>query len=70
MAAMRYQVELMWNREFAWRRRGAPYTTLEAAVAQCSALESMGDGAGVKKTRITDADTGRLVWQYGKQVAI
>lgn len=62
-----FQVELVWNREFDWVRNGAPFKTLDGAIAQARIMENMGDGARVKKTRIVD-ENGKVVWAYGKKV--
>ena len=64
---MKYQVELVWNREFNWCQHGQPFTNLDHAIAMTETLSNMGDGARVKKTRIVDLD-GNVVWQYGKKI--
>ena len=62
-----FQVELVWNREFDWCRHGDPRATLDEAIGYARAVENMGDGAAVKKTRVVDAD-GNVLWAYGKKV--
>lgn len=59
-----YQVELVWNREFNWVSYGTPYENISEAIEFAKALENMGDGARVKKTRVTKDD--EVVWAYGK----
>lgn len=65
---MKYQVELVWNREFQFVRCGEPFDDLKQAIAYAKAMENSGDGARVKKTQIVDAATGDVVWVYGKAV--
>jgi hypothetical protein len=62
-----FYVELVWNREFNWVRYGEGHPTLEDAVKKAIALEGMGDGARVKKTRVIDGE-GNVRWAYGKVV--
>lgn len=62
-----FQVELVWNREHLWVRYADPYEDIEAAIKFAQLMESSGDGARVKKTRIIDGD-GKVVWAYGKKV--
>jgi hypothetical protein len=63
---MSYQIELIWNREFDFVRRGAVYTNLGKAIKDAEDLENSGDGERVKETRIID-DLGRIVWAYGRR---
>ena len=65
---MRYQVELMWNREFNFVPFGDPHKTLKSAIKYARDTENMGDGERVKKTRIVDGTDGSVVWEYGKKV--
>ena len=60
-----YQVELVWNREFNFVPKGQLYPDLNQAIKYAKALENMGDGACVKKTRIIDT-AGNVVWAYGR----
>jgi hypothetical protein len=62
-----FYVQLVWNREFNWVPYGRPCPNLDDAIAYAKALENMGDGACVKKTRVVDQDD-KVVWQYGKKV--
>lgn len=62
-----YQVELVWNREFDFVPHGETKEVLEDAIKYARAVENMGDGACVKKTRIVD-DEGVVVWEYGRRV--
>jgi hypothetical protein len=64
----RFQVELVWNREFDFTPYGAPYETLDLAIEFAKKMENMGDGASVKKTRVRDED-GNVVWAYGRKVS-
>lgn len=61
---MEYQVELVWNREFDFAPYGNLHATLDGAIEAARALEDMGDGACVKKTRVI-TDGGEIAWQYG-----
>ena len=65
---MKYQVELVWNREFHFVSYGDVRDSLPEAVKYARALENMGDGACVKKTRVVESETGNVVWEYGKRV--
>lgn len=60
-----YQVELVWNREFHWVPFGNPHPNLSSAIKAARAIENSGDGARVKKTRISD-ENGDIIWAYGK----
>lgn len=62
-----FQLELVWNREFHFVPYGNQRGTLEESIAYLKSVESMGDGAIVKKTRIVD-DTGGIVYAYGKRI--
>ena len=64
-----YQVELVWNREFDFVPYGPIHANLYAAVQAAKEIENSGDGARVKKTRVINADTGRIVWAYGKRTS-
>ncbi len=64
-----YQLELVWNREFDFVPHGRPRDTLEAAIEYLKAIEDMGDGARVKKTRIVNQD-GVVVYAYGRLVRV
>lgn len=67
---MLYQVELVWNREFYFVPSNAPWhADLDTAIKCAKALENMGDGGVVKKTRVVDEDD-RVVWEYGKKVKV
>ena len=63
---MTYQLELVWNREFTFRRFGSTFENLDVAIAFAQHVEYRGDGCSVKKTRIVDSDDV-VVWQYGKK---
>lgn len=61
---MKYQVELIWNREFHFVPYGRAFSNLTDAINYGKAMEDMGDGARVKETRIVDQD-GKIVYAYG-----
>lgn len=57
----RYIIELVWNREFNWsfwQTKG----DLETAKKEAISIRDSGDGARVKKVRITDSETDLVVW--------
>jgi hypothetical protein len=65
----KYQVELVWNREFHFVPYGDPKANLDDAIKYAKELEASGDGERVKKTRIVDIDADHeIVWQYGAKV--
>ncbi len=64
---VRYQVELVWNREFDWVGHGPLYENLDAAIKAATDIQNSGDGARVKKTRVVN-ELGKVVWAYGKLV--
>lgn len=64
----RYQVQLVWNREFNWVNRCEPFVVLKDAITEAEILENLGDGESVKKTQIVDIETGKVVWAYGRKV--
>lgn len=56
-----YTIELVWNREFHFCRRGEKYPTKEAAIIAAQSLLDSGDGAGVKKARVLNEEEG-VIW--------
>lgn len=62
-----FQVELVWNREFHFVPYGQPHNDIDKAIAAANDIQYSGDGARVKKTRITD-EGGNVVWAYGRMV--
>lgn len=60
---MKYQVELVWNREFNFVPYGKEHEDLEEARKYAYSLLYMGDGARVKKARVIDLNTGEVVLQ-------
>ena len=64
---MTFQIEIVWNREFHFVTHSQPHEDIEYCILRAKALENMGDGAVVKKTRIVN-EQGKVVWQYGKKV--
>lgn len=64
---MKYQVELVWNREFDWVPFGGLHETLDSAIKSAKSIENSGDGARVKKTRVSD-EYGKIVWAFGRMV--
>lgn len=65
----KYQVELVWNREFDFIQYGRPHEDLDQAIACARAIQDGGDGERVKKTRIVDED-GEVVWAHGRLIPI
>ena len=68
MTTGNFQVELVWNREFDFVPHGSVYPTIDEAIKYAQAMENMGDGASVKKTRVINGD-GEVVWAYGRRLA-
>ena len=66
MSSPSYQLELVWNREFTFRRFGSTFENLDVAIAFARHVECSGDGCSVKKTRIIDQNDV-VVWQYGEK---
>jgi hypothetical protein len=64
-----YQVELIWNREFHWASFGETVENINDAIDYARALEYMGDGESVKKTRIINLETNEIIesYQYEKK---
>ena len=62
---MKYQIEVMWNREFHFVSWGNPREDLKQARMMARNLELSGDGARVKAVRITDED-GRVMLMNGR----
>lgn len=60
---MKYQVELVWNREFRFVPYGKEHSDLETARKYAYSLLHMGDGARVKKAQVIDLETGEVVLQ-------
>ena len=63
----KYQVELVWNREFTFVPYGPLKDTVAEAVVLAKDMEESGDGERVKKTRVVD-DEGTVVWAHGRLV--
>lgn len=66
--AMKYQIELVWNREFDFVPYGNPFDTVEAAAKFASDMADSGGGERVKKTRVVDED-GKVVWPASRRRA-
>jgi hypothetical protein len=64
---VKYQVQVVWNREINWVNQGEPVPAIDHAIKYARQMENMGDGACVKKVRIVDSE-GNTVWIYGKAV--
>ena len=62
---MKYQIEVMWNREFHFVSWGNPRENLKQARVMARNLELSGDGARVKAVRIIDED-GRMIPMTGR----
>lgn len=58
---MKYILQLVWNREFNWTDYGE-FDDLEDAKKRLISIRDSGDGARVKKVRIVDNDTDKVVW--------
>lgn len=56
-------VELVWNREFDWSMYRRVEASLAEAKKQAIDVRDSGDGARVKKVRVIDSDTGKVLWQ-------
>jgi hypothetical protein len=63
---MKYNIELVWNREFNWSSWSDPYDSVKLAKASAQSLADSGDGARVKKWRIVDED-GQVVYPVYKR---
>jgi len=57
-----FRVELVWNREFHWSIWNSLYKTMESAKEAAIRIRDSGDGARVKKVRVIDNDTDKIVW--------
>lgn len=57
----KFQIEVVWNREFAWTSYGPLHTQLGKAIKLLKLLEDSGDGERVKKSRIVTS-TGTIVY--------
>jgi hypothetical protein len=62
----RFQVEVMWNREFRYASYGAPFATLGQARAFGRGMLESGDGARVKNARVYDTESGEYHEVYGR----
>ncbi len=58
---MKYIVELVWNREFNWSYYKS-YDNLIAAIIGAESIRDSGDGARVKKVRVSNTDTDKVEW--------
>jgi hypothetical protein len=56
----KYAVEIVWNREFNWTWWKS-YSSIEEAKSAANDALDMGDGARVKKARVIDCETGKVV---------
>lgn len=65
---MTYYVEVVWNREFDFVRYGDGHVKKAQAVAACREAENSGDGARVKKARVVNDRTSKVVFAYGQYV--
>lgn len=54
-------IELVWNREFNWTFYKS-VDDLEYAKKIAIRIRDSGDGARVKKVRIIDNDTDKVIW--------
>ena len=58
----RYRVELVWNREFNWVTFGKLHIDLQSAKNAAISIRDSGDGARVKKVRVIDNKTDKVIW--------
>jgi len=56
------QVQLVWNREFNWVNFGDSHSNLKDAKAAAISIRDSGDGARVKKVRVINSDTDKILW--------
>lgn len=63
--AENYSIELVWNREFNWVKYGKPHESLQDAKKFGNDMLDSGDGARVKKFRVIDNNTDKVVYTYG-----
>lgn len=57
---MRYLILVVWNREFDWSIYRSANTEVEALKIAEDILDS-GDGERVKKVRVFDQETGKII---------
>lgn len=51
---MKYQCQVVWNREFDWKNFGSTEDELQKAIDKGKDIMNSGDGARVKKARVVD----------------
>lgn len=56
------QVQVVWNRDFNWSNWGALHSKLESAKSSAISIRDSGDGGRVKKVRVVDTTTDRILW--------
>ena len=61
MTKDQFRIELVWNREFNWCVFDYA-NTLESAKAKAISIRDSGDGARVKKVRVLDNSTDKILW--------
>lgn len=57
-----YRIEIVWNREFHWSY-WATRDDLQSAKNSAISIRDSGDGARVKKARIINTETDKIVWE-------
>lgn len=57
-----FQIELIWNREFDWCAFSGLFGSLKDAVKLAEEIRDSGDGARVKKIRVVEVRTDKVVW--------
>jgi hypothetical protein len=57
----KFRLELVWNREFNWSTWGHD-NDLNTAKKSLISIRDSGDGARVKKVRIVDTETDKVLW--------
>jgi hypothetical protein len=59
---MKYRLEVIWNREFAWRRFGAEFDSVIAAKKYAVAANGP-EGDRIKEARVVNVETKEVVWE-------
>jgi hypothetical protein len=65
---VKYQVQLVWNREFDWCNYSNSVDDFDKAIKIAEDIRNSGDGAIVKKVRVVDAETEKVLWDGYKKL--
>lgn len=57
-----YTIEIVWNRENSWSY-WATRDDLQSAKNSAISIRDSGDGARVKKARVINTETDKIVWE-------